>query len=317
FTLKRGIDNYKGVSIDSAKFVMKSTEPNSPQGQMINAMYGEGFEYRWAFVNGLFTAVMGGDVDSAIRELIDEVKAGGPKELAGEMKSALALIPGANKADFVGTYNILRWFGIIGTMMPVPTPFTQMDIPTKSNIAFAGRIGQGKMTFEIALPKEHLMEMMGMIQMMQPQKVTIPKQPPSLVGKVLPELKDLKIELSPADINNRILICFWDMQQRPSRHCIRQLAKQAEQLKQKGVIVVAVQASKVDENTLNEWLEKNEIRFPVGIIEGDVEKVRFAWGVQSLPWLIISGRNHVVSSEGFGLSELNKKITDADDAAER
>ena len=94
-------------------------------------------------------------------ELIDEVKAGGPKQLASEMKSALALISAANKADFVGTYNILRWFGIIGAMMPMPTPFAQMDISTKSNIVFASKVGQGKMTIEVALPKEHLMEMIG------------------------------------------------------------------------------------------------------------------------------------------------------------
>jgi len=169
FKLKRGIDNYKGVSIDSAKFVIKSTEPNSPQGKMINAMYGDGFDYRWALVNGLCVAVMGADVDSAIRELIDEVKAGGPKQLASEMKSALTLIPEASKADFVGTYNLWRWFGILGAMMPMPTPFAQMDISTKSNIAFAGKIGQGKMAVEIALPKEHLMEIMGMVQKIQPQ----------------------------------------------------------------------------------------------------------------------------------------------------
>ena len=176
FTLKRGIDNYKGVSIDSAKFVIKSTEPNSPQGQMINAIYGEGFEYRWALVNGLCATVMGGDVDSAIRELIDQIKAGGPKELASEMKSALTLIPEASKADFVGTYNLLRWFGIIGAIMPVPTPFTQMDITTKSNVAFAGNIGQGKMTFEIAMPKEHLMEMMGIFHQSMLQQRTQARQ---------------------------------------------------------------------------------------------------------------------------------------------
>ena len=170
FTMKRAVDNYKGVSIDSSKFVMKSTEPNSPQGQMINAMYGEGFDYRWAIVDGLYVCVMGGDVDSAIRELIDQVKAGGPKQLADETKAALSLIPQAGKADFVGTYNFLRWFKIIGAVMPVPVPIPQMDIPTKSNIVFAVKIANGKMTFEIALPKQHLMEMMGMFQMIQQQQ---------------------------------------------------------------------------------------------------------------------------------------------------
>ena len=39
-TIKRGADSYKGVSINSAKLVMKPTDTNSPQRQMIAAMYG-------------------------------------------------------------------------------------------------------------------------------------------------------------------------------------------------------------------------------------------------------------------------------------
>ncbi len=134
-----------------------------------------------------------------------------------------------------------------------------------------------------------------------------PAQPPSLVGKSLPELKDLKIDLSPADSDDKmILVCFFDMNQRPSRYCISQLAKQAEQLKQKGVTIVAVQSSKVDENTLNEWIKETNIAFPVGVIQGDVEKTHFAWGVRSLPWLILTDKEHIVRAEGFNLLELDK-----------
>jgi glutaredoxin len=137
-----------------------------------------------------------------------------------------------------------------------------------------------------------------------------PKRPSSFVGRALPELKDLKVDLSSANTDDKILlVCFWDMQQRPSRHCIMQLAKQANQLKQKGVAVVTVQASKVDENTLNEWVKKNNISFPVGIVQSDVEKTRFTWGVRSLPWLILTDQEHIVRSNGFSLTELDEKIS--------
>jgi len=106
-----------------------------------------------------------------------------------------------------------------------------------------------------------------------------------------------------------LLVCFWDMQQRPSRNCIMQLAKQAEQLKQKGVAVVTVQASKVDRDTLNEWVKDNTIPFPTGMITGDIEKNRFAWGVKSLPWLILTDGEHLVCSEGFNVNELCEHIT--------
>jgi len=46
----------------------------------------------------------------------------------------------------------------------------------------------------------------------------IPKSPPSLVGKALPEMKDLGIELSFIECAGReLLLCFFDMEQRPSR----------------------------------------------------------------------------------------------------
>jgi len=170
FTLKRGQDRYKDVPIDAAQFVMKSTEPNSPQGQMINAMYGPGIDYRWATVDGLWVCAAGGDSDSAIRKLIDQIKTAEPKQMAGEVKAALALLPAAGKADFVATYNILRMLKMFWAFMPMAAAMPQMDIPTKSNMVFAGSVAGGKMTIDVALPKEHLMEIMGVFQKMQQQK---------------------------------------------------------------------------------------------------------------------------------------------------
>lgn len=41
-------------------------------------------------------------------------------------------------------------------------------------------------------------------------------------------------------------------------------------------MVVALQASKIDENTLNEWIKEHNIPFTVGMIEKDEEKTRLA-----------------------------------------
>jgi hypothetical protein len=95
----------------------------------------------------------------------------------------------------------------------------------------------------------------------------------SLLGKPLPKFQDLKVDLSPTDTNNKMIIfCFFDMEQRTSRNCLRQLSKRAQELKAKDIVVVAVQASKIDENTLNEWIKKSNIPFTVGIIEDDTKK---------------------------------------------
>jgi hypothetical protein len=132
---------------------------------------------------------------------------------------------------------------------------------------------------------------------------------PSLVGKPLPELKPLGVELKAADVNDKIvLVCFFDIDQRPSRRMVRELSKRAEDVKEKGVVVVAVQASKVDRKELDEWVKKYNIAFPVGMIEGDEKKTRFRWGAKALPWLILTDPEHVVTAEGFGLEELDNTI---------
>jgi hypothetical protein len=139
-------------------------------------------------------------------------------------------------------------------------------------------------------------------------------EPSSLAGKALPTLRNLDPNLD--DDQNRekmLLVCFFDMNQRPSRNCITQLAKRAEQLQEKGVTVVAVQASKIDQTALDKWVKKTEVPFQVGIIQGDEEKTRFAWAVRSLPWLILTTRKHIVAAEGFGLAELDGKLTQAGD----
>jgi len=133
--------------------------------------------------------------------------------------------------------------------------------------------------------------------------------PPRLTGKPLPNMKELGVGSDPNQTKDKmLLVCFFDMNQRPSRHCITQLAKQAEQLKRKGAIIIAVQASKVDETALREWVKNNGISFPVGMVQGDEEKTMFNWGVKALPWLIVTDRERTVRAEGFGLDELDKKL---------
>lgn len=141
-----------------------------------------------------------------------------------------------------------------------------------------------------------------------------PRRPPSLVRRPLPDMKDLNLNPSPGEIDGKIvLVCFGDMEQRPSRRCITLLAKQADQLKEKDIIAVVVQTSKIDQNKLSQWVKRYKIPFPVGMIQGDLEKAKFRWGIRSQPWLILTDRTHKIRFSGFRPGELDEKIKEMND----
>jgi uncharacterized GH25 family protein len=137
----------------------------------------------------------------------------------------------------------------------------------------------------------------------------VPRRAESSVGRQLPQLKDLGIELTTPDANDKaVLICFFDFQQRASRNMIKELAERTDSLKEKGITIAGVQASKMSQDTLDEWIKQYKVSFPVGQIAGDEKKTKFNWGVQSLPWLILTDKKHIIKAEGFALGELEEKI---------
>jgi hypothetical protein len=138
---------------------------------------------------------------------------------------------------------------------------------------------------------------------------------PSLLGKSLPDWTGIVPGLTEEQTKDKImLICFWDMDQRPSRNCITRIAEQAKQFESKGVITIAVQASEIEKGKLMQWVKENNISFPVGMIQGDEEGVRSDWAVCSLPWLILTDIEHVIRAEGFRLDELEDKIREFEGA---
>ncbi|MEN6578873.1 MAG: hypothetical protein ABFD90_21195 [Phycisphaerales bacterium] len=166
FEIQRKAETYKEVAIDALKMSFTVTDPNSPQAQMVAAMYGQGMNGRIAVVNNLLVYAFAGDPSPVIRELIDQVKTGGSTtQVATEVDAATKLIPGAEKADFFTTFNILRVFQMATTMMPMPiqTPAVQ----SQSNIALASNADNGKLSIEMAIPKQHLMEIMTTFMKMQ------------------------------------------------------------------------------------------------------------------------------------------------------
>jgi len=128
----------------------------------------------------------------------------------------------------------------------------------------------------------------------------------SLLGKPLPESADFG--LLPADGEGRIvLLCFFDVQQRPSRAMIVELAGRAERLAGRGVAVFGIQASQMDRAQLDRWITENHVALPIRMVQVDEEQMRRTWGVQSLPWLVLADRARIVTAEGPQLAELERQ----------
>ena len=107
-----------------------------------------------------------------------------------------------------------------------------------------------------------------------------------------------------------VLLCLIDIEQRPSRQCLSQLAVQAESLASKGVTPVVVQVSKVDLVPYEAFLRAGHIDMPIRVIEQGFETKKMEWGVKGLPWLILTDESHVVTAEGLNLNELVVKLKD-------
>ncbi len=168
FDLKQKAQTHKGVAIDAITFKMEATNPDSVEAQQMKAMFGDGFHVNIAVVDNLLVYALAKDEGAAVRGMIDKVKAGGSSSMPAEVKSAADLIPGADKADFLVTINALRAMGMAAAIAPIPLPQSQM--PSRSNMALAGTVGDGKLKIDLAVPKQHVQEIMGVVMQMQMQQ---------------------------------------------------------------------------------------------------------------------------------------------------
>ncbi|MCL5098106.1 MAG: carboxypeptidase-like regulatory domain-containing protein [Candidatus Omnitrophica bacterium] len=131
---------------------------------------------------------------------------------------------------------------------------------------------------------------------------------PSLKGRPLPDLADVGLSADAVPADHPVLLCLFDHEQRPSRHCMQLLIKQHDSLREKGVAVAAVQAAITTAESLKAWTDENPLPYPVGRVPDKSTKTQWASGVESLPWLILAGRDRRVVAEGFTLDELEANL---------
>ena len=133
----------------------------------------------------------------------------------------------------------------------------------------------------------------------------------SLLGKPLPGLTDFGLRSAFALAGGKhVLVCVWDVNQRPSRNCVQKLSKRAKWLAGRDVYVVLTQTPAMPDRMMLDWLRKYKITCPVGNVRIGPDALSKTWGVQSLPWLILTDKQHIVRAEGFVITELDEKLKD-------
>jgi protocatechuate 3,4-dioxygenase beta subunit len=134
-----------------------------------------------------------------------------------------------------------------------------------------------------------------------------PKRP-SLKGKALPDLAPLALGADAAPAGKPVLLCLFDIEQRPSRRFVKQLADQWDALRQQGVTVLGAQAAVTTAEAFKDWKDTNPVPFPVGRLLEKAPNTKWASDVESLPWLILTDGERRVTAEGLALDEIEAKL---------
>jgi hypothetical protein len=131
----------------------------------------------------------------------------------------------------------------------------------------------------------------------------------SLKGKPLPDLAEFGLGPEARPEGKPVLLCLIDAEQRPSRRSARVIAEQHEELRQKGVAVLALQAVPVAPEVIQSWTNSAPLTFPLGCVKDKSPKTKWATDVESLPWLILCDSKGKVIDEGFSAEDLPGKLT--------
>ncbi len=97
-----------------------------------------------------------------------------------------------------------------------------------------------------------------------PRGVRQPSSRASLKGSPLPDLKAVNIAADAVPAGQPVLLCLFDVSQRPGRHIIHLLDQQVAALREKKIAVLGIQAAVISDENFNEWKGAGGVSFPVG-----------------------------------------------------
>jgi tetratricopeptide (TPR) repeat protein len=113
-------------------------------------------------VAGTQTADMFQKNSEKMNELAQKFNAQKPEQMAIENDTIFVFLPKAKQADFVGKYNLINLFNPFSPLGPVP--MAEIGLPVESSLAFTANAADGRLTVNVALPREHLIDVFSAMQ---------------------------------------------------------------------------------------------------------------------------------------------------------
>jgi len=180
-----------------------------------------------------------------------------------------------------------------------------------TNVYVPDYLEKGRSTAKAAFPVSLLSQDKAKAGVVKIPRPKLPKQELSTaelkIGKSIPGFNHIRFDVFQEEQakNKPLLVCFWDIDQRPSRQCILMLEKQKGVLQDKNIVILAVYSGTKPEKEVRQWLKDNGLSLMFGMVEGDPYDTLLAWGAKGLPWLILTDEQHIVTNAGFSLADLS------------
>ena len=327
-----GVSTYKDASIDTISIsIVTSDDPNDTMQKEIEKMYGsDGFKYYLAQTPDKFYLAMGPNSEETLKTLIDQ-----PASTAapsGDIKIAMDALKDTPYNDFVFSVNVIKLMKGMGEMMqtmgaqpgmePAAAMFSGLkDVQTQSCLVTGGKVADGQAALRLAIPKQHLVEIVGIAMQIQQQAMAMQQQSPpagmtpqmentaspqtptpvqevssnplqSWVGKPAPELKmvdlDGKIHRISRQKGKKVILDFWASWCPPCKKAIPDLIKLAGS---GGSDLVILGLSDEPTDKLAPFVKEAKMNYPVIAYK---EKLPAPYGqVTGLPTLFL------IDSEGI------------------
>ena len=291
-----GVSDYKGVSIDAVKISVEETnDPDNPIQQQIEQMYGGGFMYHIAQTPNRMYIVLGPDSEEKLKSLIDQSTANPAPE---DITTAMNALENTPYTDFVLSVNIIKLIQGVGGMIqtlgaeaPVEAgiigSLTQdLDIESQSTLVIGGDITNGQMAVRVALPKQHLIEIIATALQLQQklmaatqasmdnfdnmEMVTPLEETPEVdltawIGKPAPELRLVDLEGNVNRVSRlkgkKVLLDFWGTWSPPCEKTIPELVQLRTDTNTSELVIFGLSDEPVDR--LNEFAKEQKMNYPV------------------------------------------------------